>query len=83
MKKYHPVLLLHICGNILEQLMFNEMFKLFIENYLISTNQSGFKSGDSCVFQLVLITHKTFKSFEEGHEVRGVFLDILKVFDKV
>ena len=38
--------------------MFNEMFKFFIENELISSNQSGFKPGDSCVNQLVSITHK-------------------------
>ena len=57
LKNYRPVSLLPICGKILEQLMFNEMFKLFIENELISSNQSGFKPGDSCVNQLVSITH--------------------------
>ena len=31
--------------------MFSEMFKFFIENDLISSNQSGVKPGDSCVFQ--------------------------------
>ena len=83
MKKYLPVSLLPICGKILERLMFNEMFKFFIENELISSNQSGFKPGDSCVNQLVSITHEIYKSFDEGHEVRGAFLDISKAFDKV
>ena len=63
--------------------MFNEMFKFFIENELISSNQSGFKPGDSCVNQLVSITHEIYKSFDKGHEVRGVFLDISKAFEKV
>ena len=58
LKNYRPVSLLPICGKILERLMFNEMFKFFIENELISSNQSGFKPGDSCVNQLVSITHK-------------------------
>ena len=83
LKNYRPVSLLPICGKILEQLMFNEMFKLFIENELISSNQSGFKPGDSCVNQLVSITHEIYKSFDEGHEVRCVFLGISKTFDKV
>ena len=83
MKNYRPVLLLSICGEILGQLMFNGMFKFFIENKLISSNQSGFKPGDSCVNQLVFITHEIYKSFDEGHEVRGIFLDISKAFDKV
>ena len=83
LKNYRPVSLLPICGKILEQLMFNEMFKLFIENELISSNQSGFKPGDSCVNQLVSITHEIYKSFDKGHEVRDVFLDISKAFHKV
>ena len=29
------------------------MFTFFIENYLISPNQSGFKTGDSCINQLL------------------------------
>ena len=52
LKSYRLVSLLPICGKILERLMFNEMFKFFIDNELISSNQSGFKPGDSCVNQL-------------------------------
>ena len=59
------------------------MFKFFIENELISPNQSQFKPGDSCTNQVFAITHEIYKSFDEGFEVRRVFLDILKVFDKV
>ena len=55
----------------------------FTENNLISPNQSGFRPGDSCVNQLLAITHDIYKSFDEGLEVRGVFLDISKAFDKV
>ena len=29
------------------------------------------------------ITHDTYKSFDCGYEVKGVFLDISKAFDKV
>ena len=59
------------------------MFEFFIENELISPNQSGFKPGDSCTNQLLAITHEIYKSFDESFEVRGVFLDISKAFDKV
>ena len=83
LKNYRSVSLLSVCGKTLERLMFNEMFKFFIVNELISSNQSGFKLGDSCVNQLVSITHEIYKSFDEGHEVRGVFVDISKAFDKV
>ena len=59
------------------------MDSFFIENDLISSNQSGFKQGDSCINQLLSITHDIYQSLDQGYEVRGVFLDISKAFDKV
>ena len=56
---------------------------LFLENNLISPNQSGFKPEDSCINQPLSITHKIYNSFDEGLEVRNIFLDIYKAFDKV
>ena len=83
LKNYRPVSLLPICGKIFERLLYNNMFSFLIENDLISQNQSGFKPGDSCINQLLSITHEIYKSFDDGWEVRGVFLDISKAFDKV
>ena len=34
-------------------------------------------------YQLLSITHEIYKSFDEGFEVRGVFLDISRAFDRV
>ena len=83
LKKHRPISLLPICSKIFEHLIYNEMFTFLTENNLISPNQSGFRPGDSCVNQLLAITHEIYKSFDEGLEVRGVFLDISKAFDKV
>ena len=59
------------------------MFTFFTANNLISPNQSGFRPGNSCVNQLLAIINEIYKSFDEGFEVRGVFLDISKAFDRV
>ena len=59
------------------------MFGFFFDKGLISANQSGFKSGDSGINQLLSITHNIYKPSDDGYEVRGVFLDISKAFDKV
>ena len=83
LKNYRPVSLLPICGEIFERLIFNDLFNFFLENNLILPNQSGFKPGDSCINQLLSMTHKIYNSFDEGLEVRSVFLDISKAFDKV
>ena len=59
------------------------MFKFFIENELISPSKSGFKPGDSCINQLLSTIHDIYKSFDCSYDVRGVIVDISKVFDEV
>ena len=59
------------------------MFGFFIENDLISQYQSGFKPEDSCNNQLLSNTHEIYQSFDGGFDLRSVFLDISKAFDKV
>ena len=81
-KNYRPVSLLPICSKIFERIIYDNMLKYFLDNNLITPKQSGFRPGDSCINQLLSITH-IFTSFDNGLEVRGVFLDISKAFDKV
>ena len=59
------------------------MYEFFIKNDLISSNQSGSKQGDSCIYQLLSIAYEIYQSFDNGFEVRDIFLDISKAFDKV
>ena len=59
------------------------MSKFFTGNDLISQNKAGFKSGGSRTYQLVSITHQIYKSFDGGHKVQSVLLDMSKAFNKV
>ena len=59
------------------------MYDFLTENDLLSPNQSGFRSGDSCINQFLSLNHEILNVFDKGLEVRGIFLDILKAFDKV
>ena len=83
LKNYRPISLLPVSGKIFQRLLYGSMFTFFTENNLISQNHSGFKPGNSSTNQLLAITHKIYKSFDEGHEVRYVFLKISNVFEKV
>ena len=83
LKNYRSVSLLPICGKNFERLVFNEIFSFFLVNNLLAPNESDFKSGDSCINQLLSITHDIYSSFDDGFEGRSVFLDIFKAFDKV
>ena len=56
LKNYRSVSLLRICEKCFEKLIFDEIFKFFIEIKLISPNQSRFKPGHSCIYQLLAIT---------------------------
>ena len=59
------------------------MYSFFHSNNLLSKNQSGFRPGDSTINHLLSITTDIYEAFEEYDEVRAVFLDISKAFDKV
>ena len=54
-------------------------------NKLLNPNQSGFMPGDSCIHQLISVTHEIYASFDPNPslEVRGVFENISKAFDRV
>ena len=82
-KTYGPVSLLPGCGKVFERLLYNNMFPVFLENDLLSLKQSGFRPGNSCTNQLLSTAHEILSAFDDNHKVRGVFLDISKVFDRV
>ena len=56
-----------------------------MEETLLNPNQSGFRPSDSCINQLLAITHEIFEAFDcnPALEVIPVFLDISKSFDKL
>ena len=59
------------------------MYQYIYDNNLLSTNQSGFLTGDSCVNNFFSITHNIYRSFDERFQTRSIFLDISKAFYKV
>ena len=56
-------------------MVFNSPFKYFEDNKLLNCNQSRFRPRDSCVHQLLQITHVIQKPFDakSSLEVMGVF----------
>ena len=84
-KNYRPISLLPIISKVFERLIYNSLYNYFIQNKLFTECQSGFMPGDSCVAQLLSITHEIYNSFDynQSVDIRGVFLDISKAFDKV
>ena len=65
--------------------MFDSLYEYFIANKFLTPCQSGFIKGDSCVNQLVAITHEIHKNLDINPSIDtiGIFLDMSKAFDKV
>ena len=74
-----------LVSKIFEKVIYKSLYIHFEDNDILDTNQSGFRTNDSCINQLLSITHNIFQSFDANPflEVRGVYLDVNKVFDKV
>ena len=84
-KNYQLVSLLPLCGKLFEKLMVNSNFNFIDTRKIFSVYQSGFHPDDSCVHQLIGIVHDINNSYDVNPslEVRVVFLDISKAFDRV
>ena len=81
---YQLVSILPICEKVFEKIILNSLF-VYLNKNLVNSNQSGFRPCDSCVNQLISITHDIYKAFDANPllEVRGLSLDFSKAFDKV
>ena len=84
-KNYRPISLLPICGKMFEKIIFNNLYSYFNGNNLITKNQSGFRPGDSTTNQQLYLVNEIHQAFEnpKSLEIRAIFLDISKAFDKV
>ena len=84
-KNYRPVSLLPVFSKIYERVIYNALFNYFKDNKLFTPSQSGFLPGNSCIAQLLSVIHEIQTAFDSSPavDVRGVFLDISRAFDKV
>jgi len=80
---YRPVALTSSLSKVLEKCIFKHVYNFFRDHNVISNLQSGFKPGDSTVYQLADLYNSISAALDERKEVRAVFCDISKAFDRV
>ena len=80
---YRPISLLNTMGKVLEKIVHKHVFNYFQDNNILTVLQSGFVPGDSTVNQLPDLYNTFCKSLDDSKEVRAVFCDISKAFDRV
>ena len=81
----HSQIMLPIFAKIFKRVICNSVFNYFLHNKLFSPSQSSFLSRNPCIAQLLSIIHGIQSAFDDNptFDMRGIFLDISKAFDKV
>ena len=83
LNNYRPISLLPVPSKIIEKIVFKNVYHFFDTNDLLSQHQSGFRPNDSTVNQLAFLYNEFCKALDMKKDVRIVFCDISKAFDKV
>ena len=81
---FRPISLLNSISKVFERLVFKHLYNhLHENNFLLSSLQSGFIPRDSTVNQLTFLYNTFCQALDAGKEVRAVFCDISKAFERV
>jgi hypothetical protein len=67
----------------MKRCIFKYVHNFLLNNILLTKFQSGFIPGDSAVYQLISISNDFGKAIDDGKEIRIIFCDISKTFDRV
>lgn len=82
-KNYRPVALTSHLIKVFEKVLRKSMVNYVDKNNLFNDKQHGFRSGRSCLSQLLSHYDNITKLLEEGKNVDVIYLDFAKAFDKV
>ena len=83
LSNFWPISVLPVASKILERLVFDAMVGHLLKYELLSTEQSGFRPGNSTQDVLLCVTDSWLKAIDDGKYVGAVFLDLAKAFDCV
>ena len=82
-KNYRPVALTSHIIKIFEKVLRNHIVSHLEENGLLNPGQHGFRTGRSCLSQLLAHFETITQILEDGDNVDVIYLDFSKAFDKV
>ena len=80
---YRPVSLTSIVGKVLESLLKDELVRHLECNDILIPEQHSFRSGKSCVTNLLQYLNQVTDLIDNGEPVDIVFFDFKKAFDLV
>ena len=82
-ENYRPVSLTSHLIKLIERILRKKLVEFIEQNNLITKEQYGFRSGRSCMSQLLCHYEKLISILEESGNADVLYLDMSKAFDKV
>ena len=67
----------------MEKIIFKYLYNYLEQHDILTKHQSGFRPKDSTVNQLLEIYYVIIENLDKGKDIRFIFCDISKAFDKV
>ena len=82
-KNYGPISLTSHIIKVFERIIRKQLVDHLEDNNIMNPNQHGFRSGQSCLSQLLAQYDLVLRQMEEGKNIDVIYLDFAKAFDKV
>ena len=80
---YRPISITSCLGKILEKIIFKYLYNYLQEHEILTKYQSGFRPKDSTTNQLLEIYHIIIENLDKEKDIKFIFCDVSKAFDKV
>lgn len=80
MNNYRPILVTSAVCKLLEKIVFKQLNNFIIDNNIL---YNQVKNGDSTTNQLAKIYNTIIYNLDKGKDIRFIFCDISKAFDRV
>ena len=80
---YRPISLTSVCCKVMEHVIYHSIMSHLEQNNILNPLQHGFRSGHSCITQLLTMIEELAKSLDDRKQVDVLFLDFAKAFDTV
>nr|VZI28474.1 unnamed protein product [Spirometra erinaceieuropaei] len=80
---YRPVSLTSICCKIMLNIIKKALMQFLEHHHFLLDAQHGFRSGRSCLTNLLFTLERWTKARDEGNVVHAIYIDFKKAFDSV
>ncbi len=78
---YRPISLLHTISKILENIIFKQLYKFFLDDKLLYQSKYGFREGHSTEYATLEIIDRITLEIDNMNNPISRFLDFSKAFD--